>query len=484
MRQRPRSRAVELAAVIGALLICVGEAGGNHPAPLPLRSFSEEAAASSGSISIGGYPIDIAYDPVNNFLYVTLQESSSFHYNMTVINATNSRVVAELPMPYGVSTLAVDTRYGYVYVGNCCNTVYAIDPLSEHVAWNVSVGCPDGCSPEAQTYDSANGQIFLTDLGNNNVSVVEGRNFVTTFRVGSGPNGATYDPANGKVFVADEGAYALTVINGSTDAVVGRIAPVDPGPGVTYDSSNGDVYVCENNASGPNASNFVTAVNGSSDTIIAAIPIASSCGAAVYDPVNDYVYITDQMSPSGKYLSNVTVVDPRTNRIVLTQPVQLGPDGVAFDSANHNIYVADTYGENISVLPQLFRVTFRETGLPEGTNWSVIMGGRDFSSSTSTISFPEMNGSCNFTIARTGSYTAIPASGEAMVVGKNQVLSVAFSNSTGPKGSAGFLGLPLWTGYSVLGGLAVLILIASVVVIRRRREHIGVSPPSRLERTL
>jgi hypothetical protein len=64
-----------------------------------------------------------------------------------------------------------------------------------------------------------------------------------------------------------------------------------------------------------------------------------------------------------------------------------------------------------------YAVTFSESGLPSGTTWSVTLAGSMESSTSSTISFSEKNGSYPFTIGTVSGYAAAPASGTAVVNG-------------------------------------------------------------------
>jgi YVTN family beta-propeller protein len=437
--------------------------------PLPAR----------GVIHVGSYPYGITFDPVNGLLYVTNFGSN----NISVVNATTNKVVAWIPMPYGIGPIVADTATGVVYTGDAVSTVYGINSSTNRVEWTiplVAFGCPSGCAPDPQTYDESNGDIYVTDIVTDYVSVIHGALAVAAIPVGVDPNGAAYDSTNGDVYVSNEGSTLLanlTVINGTTNTVSGQVYPVETGPGVTYDEANGDVYVCEN-AAGPGQSNFVTAVNGSTDKVIATIPISSACGAAVYDPANSYVYVTDRFLATGPDTPNVTVVDPDTNRIVLTQPAQLGPIGIAYDSANHNVYVADSDTNNISILPQIFRLTLHETGLPAGTNWSATVGGTTFSSTTPSIAFPEPNGTFNFTIGNVASRSACPSSGNVTVVGGPRELNVTFQTSSCSGSPKGLFGLPGATGYYLLWAFAAVLVTATavVIVLTRRKRRAKPSP--------
>jgi YVTN family beta-propeller protein len=428
-------------------------------------------------------PWGVAFDPVNNLVYVSNFGSGT----VSVINTTTDQDVKSIPVPvlngYGNGPIAVNTATGVVYVGDGVGTVYGIDPSTNVVAWTIPLapyGCPYGCGADVQTYDPANGDIYVTNIVTNNVTVIHGTAVVATIPVGAGPNGAAYDSANGEIFVSNEGSSILsnlTVIDGALNRVVGQVYPVSTGPGVAYDDSNGNVYVCSNNVMA-NSSNFVTVVNGTNNRVVASIPISSSCGAAVYDPNNGYVYITDRNRPGGRDQSNITIIDPTTNSIVLSQPVQLAPIGIAYDSANHDVYVANGDSGTVSVPPQVYRLTVRETGLPNGTNWSATVGGATFTSTTPSITFPETNGTFNFTIGHQTNRSACPSSGTVTVAGGPRELNVTFSTSACAGSNKGLFGLPGATGYYVLGGFVVVIVAAVAVVIVLTRRKRRASPPA------
>ncbi len=464
--------------VVALLLPSIGGVTQVRSGPAPSTVQLTVSDSAGVTIPVGSYPFGVAFDPVNRDLYVTNFGSN----NISVINTTTDQVVAWIPMPYGIGPIVADTATGVVYTGDAVSTVYGINSSTDRIEWRISLvnaGCPYGCAPDPQTYDAANGDIYVT--GNNNVSVIHGSTAAAWMPVGSGPNGAAYDSANGDIYVSNEGSCLscmnLTVINGSANRVVGQVSGSGGGPGVAYDGSNGEIFVCENGDQ-PGFANAVTVVNGATNQVVASIPIGTACQAAVYDPVNDYVYITDRSAPGGRDQSNVSLVDPATNRIVLTLPVQLGPTGIAFDSANHNVYVADSDTNNISILPQIYRLTLHETGLPTGTNWSATVGRVTVYSITPSITFPETNGTFNFTVANETNLSANPSSGTVTVSGGPQQLNVTFSNSKGGGSSSGLFGLPGATGYYVLGGFVALLVaaIAVVVVLTRRRRRAKPAP--------
>jgi hypothetical protein len=127
-----------------------------------------------------------------------------------------------------------------------------------------------------------------------------------------------------------------------------------------------------------------------------------------------------------------------------------------------------------------YTLTFTEGGLPSGTGWSVRFVGPNGTSVTGgapagpgAISLIGIvNGSYYFGVVPVAGYNATPSSGTIMVNGRS--LSEAISFRPSPSSESTFLGLPATEGHALLGGVAaaVVVSIASVLWIRRRKASI------------
>lgn len=125
--------------------------------------------------------------------------------------------------------------------------------------------------------------------------------------------------------------------------------------------------------------------------------------------------------------------------------------------------------------PGTYLITFTETGLPAGTNWSVILQGENHSSEGSILQFIDPNGTYSFRVGGVPGFSAVPAGGPVTVGGSDVGQRVSFSPSTSKGGSSGsgptFLGLPPGEGYAVIGGaVAAIVVLASWAVMRRPRR--------------
>ena len=201
--------------------------------------------------------------------------------------------------------------------------------------------CPaNGIGPSGAAFDSANGDVYVTNDGSNNVSVVSGstNKVVATTPVGNSPGGAAFDPVNGDIYVADVGSGAVSVVSESTNKVVATISVGSSPVETAFDSANGDVYVTND------GSNNVSVVSGLTNKVVATISVGRSPQGVVFDSTNGDIYVTNWGSDA------VSVVSGSTNTVIATIPFPLGshPYGAAFDSANGDAYVSNS--NNVSVV--------------------------------------------------------------------------------------------------------------------------------------
>ena len=120
-----------------------------------------------------------------------------------------------------------------------------------------------------------------------------------------------------------------------------------------------------------------------------------------------------------------------------------------------------------------FAVTFTETGLPAGTSWSVTLNGFPKSSTTDTITFQEPNGSYAFTAGSVSGYTVSPSPGTIRVNGAAVSQPITFTSSTSngeTHQTTGFLGLPGYDGYLLIGIIVAAAAAGTVILLLRKRN--------------
>ena len=126
--------------------------------------------------------------------------------------------------------------------------------------------------------------------------------------------------------------------------------------------------------------------------------------------------------------------------------------------------------------PPSYSITFIETGLASGTSWNITLNGTQLSSTTSTITFAERNGTYDFTLPAPCGYTVSSTTGSVKVDGSSQNISVVFTKSgvCGGKSSnapSTFLGLPDDLGYILVGAVVAGIVAGVLFFLRKRKKE-------------
>ncbi len=83
--------------------------------------------------------------------------------------------------------------------------------------------------------------------------------------------------------------------------------------------------------------------------------------------------------------------------------------------------------EGVNFSAFTFNATFRESGLPGGTNWEVSVAGTLSSSSSTRITVPEANGTYPYTVVAISGYTTAPANGSLVVANDSPTIRISFS---------------------------------------------------------
>jgi YVTN family beta-propeller protein len=367
------------------------------------------------TITTGYSPTGIAFDSGNDCFYVT----DDLGGNITVINGTTNRVVTVITVAYGAGLTAV-----------------AYDPQSQ----------------EVYVADDTNSTVLVIDPATNS--------FVGDIHVGLNPYSFATDPANDTLFVGNEGSGNLSVIDVASNTVVSRpsLAGVEY---LAYDAADNLVYDTEGFAGSVqalNASTYLSAGPGIS------LGTLSYPHAIAYDPEDSLVYV------SNLYLGTISVIGPPSSATYQVGFTETGlPPGTSWSitlngtpesSTTATIGYAERNGSypfTVGVVPgytpnetagsivvsggpvevhivfneTTYPVGFAETGLPAGTSWSITLGGVLSGSTSTSIGFPEPNGTYSWSVGAVSQYTANVTGGALTVDGASQTIDVGFTYTPG-----------------------------------------------------
>jgi hypothetical protein len=131
--------------------------------------------------------------------------------------------------------------------------------------------------------------------------------------------------------------------------------------------------------------------------------------------------------------------------------------------------------ESVVFAPVTYTITFSETGLTTGTNWSVTIGTVTHYSVGTTLTFQEVNGTYSYQIGAVNGYSVSAASGTVTLTGAATGVNVAFTSSGSGSSSTGLSTLD----WALIGIVIAIIVIALIVaLVMRGRGGRGASTES------
>ncbi len=297
-------------------------------------------SGSSNGTSDAITPYAVAFDPVNNELYVTDFENEADQGGATIgslyvsvlqeptdqlIGSINVTLPASLSVarPYSPESVTVDPTNGLVYVAySNASYVTAINGSTNRIVKYISTG---DTGYGFVSYDSKNGNLyeyasngFLSIIDTATNSLVQTINVEQyQFETSPLPEGPidnavpfpiTTSSTSGNVYLlgynSTIGNYRVSVVNGTTNQVVKDFSPTGwplPSSNPTYEElgiavnpSSGNIYVSgsypyiESTAE----NGLLLVINGTTNSTIANVPVPTSPDAVLVNPTGTELYLS------------------------------------------------------------------------------------------------------------------------------------------------------------------------------------------------
>ena len=387
------------------------------------------------TINVGSLPETSVYDPYNGYLYT----ANSLSNNVSVINTATETVIATIPVGDGPVGITYSSTNHYVYVANSASgTVSVINSSANAVFTTITVASSGGTLAGA-VFDSSNGNVYVG--GFNNASLVDSVYVLSTVtnKVIANISGAayfgTFDSQNGYLYFTDNALNSVLVVDGSTNKVVTVIdLPTHSSPiGIAYNSYDHNVYVAEQNSSS------LAVINSLTNTVIANLDVTGSPLFPAYDPSTHSIYLSNHLVGGVQVISSYGGVS--TIQTATGVSIQFSePNGTyLYSIGSINGYGVEPQSGSLVVngSPLIqsvtfsavagYQVTFSQTGLRAGVTWSVTLGPRTQTSTSSTITFTEINGTYSYKISNVSGYVVSPTSGVITVSGSSITKTITFS---------------------------------------------------------
>ncbi|MCI4326304.1 MAG: hypothetical protein L3K16_01515 [Thermoplasmata archaeon] len=348
----------------------------------------------------------LAYAPWDQAFYVAAPPSSVDE--IPAGSTTATAVIAVGIDPFGV---AVDSSTDQVWVTNFgSSNVTVINGTTQAVVANI----PVPSEPLGIAVNPGQARVFVASNGTNQTSVIDATSHavLANVSVGDGPIGVAYDGASNRVFVSDRTSNQVSVLNGSSGNPLGNVSVGSAPDGLAVDNATDTVYVANE------GSDNVSVIAAASATLNATVPIATTGFApdlqgVAYDSANQLIWVTAGFS--------TVVINTSEQRAV--DEIPYDPSGIAYDPTNGDVCLTNsanvtfgcfTFGE----LRPDANVTFSETGLPRGTSWNVTLFPEGFTADGVTeaitgTSFVFGVDAGSHQASYNYSFTIFPAAGEA-----------------------------------------------------------------------
>ncbi|MCI4332663.1 MAG: YncE family protein [Thermoplasmata archaeon] len=310
-----------------------------------------------------GNPSWLGYDSADQSMWVATAPSS---VDIVPMNANAwgnvSDVIPVGTRPFGV---AADASKGDVFVTNTgSDNVSVVSDTSQLPESSIGVGN----QPMGIAFDSTSGEIYVANEGSNSVAVISDATLkvVANVYVGFSPIGVAFDSATGDVFVANFGSYSVSVISGATHTVVATV-PTGVGPyGVAVDNATDNIYVTNQ------GSDNVTVIQGSTDSVLTTIPVVTSAPTLLqgiaYDSRTDQLWV-------GAGFDYLVVLNATAQAVAYVYSTD--PSGVAYDPDTGAVCATNSANATFECfalakpITNTIRLTFTESGLPPGTPWNI-----------------------------------------------------------------------------------------------------------------
>jgi YVTN family beta-propeller protein len=384
---------------------------------------SEPTDRVVGTFSLDAEPLGMVYDTNNGDLYVAVPEPGE----VDVVSPSTNRVLTSIPLSLDPELLDYDSSTDQVfatgpnslYSGPAPGNVSVIQDANNSVVANIPVG-PD---PIDVVVDNQTGDVYVSDEFGGEVSRISDLtdSVVQTIPVGYAPVGLAFDSEQDSIFVANEGSSNISVISGTTHTVTTTVSLPEAPLLMAFDRASDQVFGAETQGN-------VTVLDASTNTPVADIAAGNFPIDSAYDPVTGEMWVVNTNG-------NATIVSGATDGVLGSFDIPGGSEFVVADPTTGDVYIADPQFGTITVIdpgnvshPPSYPVTFAESGLPVGWNWSVDVNGTTWFSNTTTLTFESPNGSFPYLLSAgsTAGYSGAPARGSFDVAGGGVNLTVRF----------------------------------------------------------
>ncbi len=305
------------------------------------------AAGSNPTLTVAGSLVDLQAGGALNLVGPLLTQTGgsisaatalSLAAGATLVPSLSSNALTtNVPVGSSPADVAVTRDGSRAYVTNVgSNNVSVIDTATNTVIATVAVGSP----PLFVAITPDGSRAYVTRFAPNRISVIDTATNTAgaTVVLGSQPNGIAITPDGSQAYVTLPFANSVAVLDTTTNTVTTTVAVGSQPSGVAVSPNGSRAYVTNQ------FSNTVSVIDTTTYTVVATVAVGANPYYVAVTPDGSRVYVPN-------YLGNtVSVINTATNSVVATVPVGTNPLGIALSPDGTRAYVANQGSNNVSVI--------------------------------------------------------------------------------------------------------------------------------------
>jgi len=294
-------------------------------------------------LGAGKAPVNLAYCPVNNSVYILSAGDDSISVYDCSLGTISVLSVGAISVGLGYITYCSQNNTMYIVDGSSA-TVLVID-CSTNTIVDTILGAATSFflvynSLQNLMYFGGSGTIGIIDCSNNNT--------VSYVSIPTILNPSSYNSSNNTVYCLDFSGNTANIFDCNTNTILGSTIVVGSLPSRSvYNSVNNYIYVTNN------GSNSVSVIDCSTNLVISTIALGYAPFFICYNVLSNLIYVTSLLSNN-----DISVIDCSTNTLLSPiSSVGKNPFGIVFNTNDDTLYSADYGSDDLGIVSPISQTT-------------------------------------------------------------------------------------------------------------------------------
>ena len=305
---------------------------------LTVSTVAVNAQTVRGTITLPGYPEQVAVDPFSNRVYVAIPNfglfgDGSYDY-LTVVDGKKDVVLTNVQIPPSATAVAVDYIRHRVYVGGqdsltLASEVSVIDSRTNKLLDTISVtSTTSGTGVLGLAVNLETGTLYAANSSDNEIDVIRHGGVTARIALTGEPVAVSVNPFKNTIYASRTDGF-VDIISGQTKTVTTSAPFGAVNQGIAVDLGTGNVLVV-GNPSTPGAASV--GILNPTGTVLSTIAIGNGAVGIDVDPFTHLAFAANTTDDT------LSVINDKTGAVTLTMPVSS-----LFVAANHQsgkVYVS------------------------------------------------------------------------------------------------------------------------------------------------